>query len=304
MFIKLVLIVGGSAVAGAAQFMAIPAGEEISTWGIAGVAAVILAGCGGLYMAFVDQDASHELALAAQAIEQAREFEEALSESVQLFEGDATSLSRAIELYLATNALGAGVERMIGVALSDTELAERLLGVADRSLLLALDFNLMEHWTLTIYKTEQAVSGRRQLRALAFKRSMPCKVEEARVLPEGIGVAGICLAKNEEVIVPDMAESRTGNMHELGSIGLPHDAQRYRSLAAAPIRIAGQAEPWGVICATSDRPGHFSPDGKPGVRTDEAIRALAGMVALAVAAQHIQRGESGLAAAKADVNKG
>lgn len=287
LFVKLTLIVGGSAIAGAAQFMAVPADSTLTPWGVAGVAAVFCAGLGGLYMAFVDHDASRELETAARALEQARELDEALDESMELFDAESTSLSRAIELYLGVVALAAAVEQISHTGpVPDRELAERLLAVAERSLLLALDFIMKEHWTLTIYRTERDGLGRRQLRALAFKRSIPCAVENARVLPEGIGVAGICLAKDEEVIVPDMAETRTGNLHELGLHGQPHDAIRYRSLAAAPIRPVGALEPWGVICATSDRPGHFSPDGKPGVRTDEAIRALAAMVALAISAQN------------------
>ena len=283
--IKIVLIVGGSGLAGLAQFLAIPAGQHISTWGAVGVVAVIAAALGGLYVAIVDKDASKELALAHDAVEQARAFEEALDESLELFENESTSLSRAIELYQSMFAMRGAIEHIVSSSLDDEKLCQKLIDVAERSLQVALDFHLNEHWTLTIYKAEKDQSGRRYLHAKATTRSVKCAIEDARRLPEGVGVAGICLAKAEEVIVPDMSASRVGNMHELGSDGLPHDATRYRSLAAAPVLVGNSKEPWGVVCATSDRTNHFKPDGVPGVRTDEAIRALAGMVALAVATQ-------------------
>jgi hypothetical protein len=281
--IKIALIVGGSCLAGLAQFLSIPEGQPISIWGAIGVLSVVAAALGGLYVAIVDADASKELALAHEAVEQARAFEDALDESLKLFENESTSLSRAIELYQAMFAMRGAIERVVHSTMDDEKICQTLIDVAERSLQVALDFHLNEHWTLTIYKSERDASGRRYLHAKATTRSVKCALTDARKLPEGVGVAGICLAKAEEVIVPDMSASRVGNMHELGAVKLPHDATRYRSLAAAPILVGNASEPWGVICATSDRTGHFKPDGEPGVRTDEAIRALAGMVALAIA---------------------
>jgi len=79
------------------------------------------------------------------------------------------------------------------------------------------------------------------------------------------------------------------NAIEIGTLyrdmSKPEDADRYKSIAAVPVLLAPNQEPWGVVVGTSDRPNHFSvgPD-RPGVQTVEAVRALAGMVGLTVKA--------------------
>jgi len=71
-----------------------------------------------------------------------------------------------------------------------------------------------------------------------------------------------------------------------------YDPVRYRSIGAVPIRLAASDPPWGVVVATSSRPGHFAGKNKlGGVQPEEDIRALAGMVALAIAVKQPIDGE-------------
>jgi hypothetical protein len=68
----------------------------------------------------------------------------------------------------------------------------------------------------------------------------------------------------------------------------PGDDQRYRSVAAVPILLGSTGEPWGVTIASSSVPGQFSPaDGSEGWEHAEAVRILAGMLALTILGQHI-----------------
>lgn len=282
--VKVILTLGGAGLATAAQFLVIPKGEQISTWGVVGLFAVGATLLGGLHTAFVEQDAAKQLALAQEAVEAAQDLRDQIDAFVDEFDQENSSLNRAIELYQAQAAMRGAIEVYASAPTSGKDaahLADALLDVASRSLQLALDFKISEHWTLTIYRCAKLDTGGRHLEPIATTRSTKCPLKDARRIPEGVGVAGICLARREEVIVPDISEARSGNMHEMGAQRIPHDIERYKSLVAAPIRRGDEI--WGVVCATSSRPGHFVPDGAPGVRSDEAVRALASMMELAVA---------------------
>jgi GAF domain-containing protein len=64
------------------------------------------------------------------------------------------------------------------------------------------------------------------------------------------------------------------------------DGTRYRSVAVVPIRVAGNAKPWGVVISTSDRRDRFDNDPHSlGAISAQAIRLFAGMIALVAAAQ-------------------
>jgi hypothetical protein len=128
----------------------------------------------------------------------------------------------------------------------------------------------------------QPAFGRRAS-APAVSRSIDCEIDAARVWPEGVGAGGVALSRGQEVLVPDLQAPELGTLHQIGDLRREHDAMRYRSIAAVPILVAREKLPWGVVVATSDRAGHFGIDQGTGVRTAEASRALAGMVALGVA---------------------
>jgi GAF domain-containing protein len=74
------------------------------------------------------------------------------------------------------------------------------------------------------------------------------------------------------------------------------DQQRYRSIVAAPISLNEKDPPWGVVTATSGRAGRFSTARDGGVQTAEALRALAGMTALALACAKLRETAAELAA--------
>ena len=284
-FVKLVLIVGGSALAGAAQFMTAPAGP-LPAWNIAGIFAVIAAGIGGLYMAFIDQDASAELEAAREAVEKAREFREAASDAVLAFEANSNALTRVSHLYTAMLEMRSAVEQSFSVAPDDKSAVDILLRASERSLKVAADFQMAEHWTLAIFRTETTAEGRRQLKCIATVRSLACDLSDARVWPEGVGAGGIALARGTEVIVPDLTDPALGTIHELTpDHKREHDAVRYRSIAAVPVceAIGPEKQVWGVVVATSDRACHFVPHDREGAQTTEAVRALASMVELTIA---------------------
>lgn len=252
-------------------------------------------------MAITEHNASEELRVGRQAIDAAREATDAAKEKErelqlrfapiedQLSELEGT-LKRSIELYNAMRSMRDAVDAIVQVNPKRIDLEttlDGLLAAAERPLKIASGFQLDQHWTLSVYVAEpDPEQGRMLLRCCAHARSVPCKKEEARKWPEGVGIGGICYATGAEVVIPDLADEDRGNQYQAASMTRPHDADRYRSLAAVPIVVEVGARPWGVIVASSDTPGHFRKFDPLGMHYIEAARALSTMVALVIAASY------------------
>jgi hypothetical protein len=236
-----------------------------------------------IVLAFIDHSAPRELELARNALEDARDLERRLQYDYEGAEQEQRNLRRATELYSAMNSMREVIEQTANTRPDDIMLVQFLLAAGGRALMVASDFEISDHWTLLVYRTESAPEGpARQLRCVGGKRSIDCDLSEARLWPEGVGVGGVALSRGQEVLAPDLSKPELGTLYQSGALRRDHDAERYRSIAAVPIQIAGQKHPWGVVVATSDQANHFGVEQGPGVRTAEASRALAGMVALGV----------------------
>jgi hypothetical protein len=291
-FVKSVLIGGGGAIATIALAIDLAtANHAISAWTIAGIAGAFLVFLGAIFMGIADQDASEALEKAREALSLARDYNEEIAE----FRRAQENIRRVTELYLAVDLMRGVISRAVP-QIDSIKVIELCLQAAKRSLLIAFGFALEEHWTIGIYIAEKDnESGKDQLRLVAHERSIQCDITQGRKWPVGVGVAGVAYAKAAEVIVPDLLDPALGSAFNLAERRKPGDEERYRSIAAVPIRKASDpASLWGIALATSDRPDHFDVDTSPGVQTAEALRALAGMVELVVRlASHLRGIASG-----------
>lgn len=281
LFVKVVLVCGGSLLVAGAQYAAIPSNGP-ATWNIVGIAAAIIVFVGTVYVAITEQDASQELALAQKAVSEAQEAGD-LIEVIDSYDND---LSRAVELYTAVDRMRqAVIESMSTPPKTEADMIESLLKVSDRSLMIALGFRIEDHWTLGVYRAEQdAPSRATKLRCLVNRRSIPCDISDARVWPDGVGAAGVAFAKSGECIVPDLGADGLGSAFDLGPLAKREDKLLYRSIIAVTVKTGSKElqSRWGVVVATSNRAGHFYVDEESGVHTAEAVRAFAGMIELAL----------------------
>jgi hypothetical protein len=283
LFVKFIFIVVGTLVVGVAQFFQ---GSSSQLWQTIGILGTVVVALGGVFMLLTDRDASAALESARKALDAAKahETEQQLS---QQFEAEmAGEIERAVQLYTAMVVMRGAIERTITATVGDEiETVSGLLVYSRRPLLLALGFDMDDHWTICIYKAaEDVVTKKTQLHCIAHERSIPCDVGEARSWPECVGVGGLSYGQRREIIVPDMTAPELGNLFDLGSLTRSYNLERYRSIVAVPVRVGAETIPWGIVVATSDRAEHFHTDQRTGVRSAEAIRALGSMVSLAVAA--------------------
>lgn len=304
LFVKVALVALGSLVAIVAQYEIAPVGAGDAAWRVAGLAGAIVAGIGTIFVIFTEEDASSDLENARAAIEAARDHQTQsfeLMESLGQYEMD---LQRAITLYTAMSSMRGMLEQSIASRKQDLIAAIRdLLDGAKRPLSTALMFEQSAEWTLCVYRAELSSNGKTGLRCIAHHRAIECDVSQARAWPEGVGVCGVAFAKNGEVVVPDMSDAGMTSVFGLStSLTRPYDADRYKSLAAVPIRVNRDEKAWGVVVATSDEVHHFDNDEEPGLRTVEAVRALAGMVALAISVSRAREQEVEAAANSTQMN--
>jgi hypothetical protein len=282
LFVKVVFIAIFSAVAGIAQFVQFPpTGPE--PWQIVGIFASMIVAIGGVFVLITEQDATKQLSLAHKALEAARDAE-ARYEIIDDLESD---IVRLIELFQSMSVMRSAIERLASAGISDeNDIAAKILKASERSLAIAMDFAQSDQWTIGIYRAVPctAEENRAWLECIAHKRAIECNPSEARRWKEGTGIMGVSYANGDEIIVPDLqADGMSAVFGTSANEPRAYDNERYRSMVAVPIKVHGMSKPWGVVTATNDRVGHFTPNDDTGVRPDEGARALAGMVALAIA---------------------
>ena len=279
---KGVLVIGGAAVAGLCQFITWSPHDSPTAAEVIGMAATFIVAIGGVYVLFTEQEAVTAIEVASNALE-----EVALhaAERAELSEYLA-SFDRASETYRMCLTLRDAIEESTVVSPTVDDLVKRIFELASRLVWIAAGFESSDPYTIGIYKAVPTVEPHRHdLKCLVQSRAIPCLVEDARVWPEGIGITGIAYSNAREVIVPDLREEGMAAIFGPKNLTKRYDRERYVSMAAVPIMVTGQAKPWGVLNATSDREDHFSALRDPGFKSDEPLRALAAFIGLAISVQ-------------------
>jgi|GEM_PF-1611639 len=269
-----------------------------SPWLVAGVIGALMVFGAGVFIVLTEEDATSALDAARTAIDHATDSEEYIKEVEAAFPIYARSITSLRYLYIAMSAARGFFEQYIfGDDISEDLFLQLLMEHIKRPIRIALGFELDEYWTIVVYKAYYRDKEKRTyLRCVAHHRSNDCDIKNAREWPEGLGVCGVAYAKNDEVGVPDLRDPAVGTAFRLDKTVLKDgekllkdgDLDSYRSLFAVAVSVGTDERPWGVVVATSNKPHHFMGPDTPGVEPEEAVRALAGLVALAVS---ISRGK-------------
>ncbi len=284
-YVKFVLIYGGAfAAAWAGAFY------EGWTWPLTSPQVIVLAGSllvfiGGFFIVYTE-DSAEVLQSAQRALMAAQDASAEAEEAIELALDYEEATIRLRALYFAYAASRNVIEHATSMRIADeVRVISTCLEAMQGDLRVALGFELTHTWTICVYRKETGNDdGNAYLRCIAHDRTFPCDLEKARVWKEGVGVGGMALARNAEVVAPDTLAHEAGSLFSLedpnvGSL----DRERYRSLIGVPIRVGEDELPWGVVVVTNDQEEHFGNGEDEGVAPEEGVRALAGVVALAVA---------------------
>ena len=284
-YVKVLLVLGGALLAGACAVFGSGPIWPLTVAQILGIFGSLLAFAGGFFVAFVEDDSAEELDQSRRALDEAIAYERQSSEILdQLFDYE-DAVNRLTSLYTSVSVGRGMIEQGLSANVSsEVDLVGACLKTMKSDLKVTLGFALTDFWTIAIYQAvESGEPGGRMLRCVAHDRSVDCEINDARTWPLGVGVGGITLAKNDEVVVPDLADDKVGTAFRLDkSLIKSQDSERYRSMFAVPISVGQDKNPWGVAMATSNQPSHFGSALGPGVKPEEAVRALAGFSALAI----------------------
>lgn len=293
-WVKLLLVSGGALLAGWASFFS--GGEVIvldpSKWSgqqIFGVIGVLLVFLGAWFLLKTEEKpgAAYD---AHRALMRADELSSELDEAVQLLESYRVAAIGTTSLYVAYNGARGVLEQAALARVSDeVKLIRDCLWSMKQDLQISLLFESTHTWTICVYKCEFNDDDQHNyLRCVAHERSIPCDLGDARLWKEGVGVGGMALAKDGEVVAPDILSHGAGTIFRLeGDIVRRADLVRYRSMMAVPVSVDGDSKPWGVVLASCDQPEHFGAQGgmreHMGLQPEEAVRTLAAVAALAIA---------------------
>lgn len=279
-FVQLVMLVTAACVGAIAQFSEFDT-QGPSAWQIAGIASAIIVALGAAFSAITDEDASAELALARNALDAARDAQEKYEDLGRL----SSELDKAIELHRVVILMRGVIEQSTRQpSVTENDLINAMLIACERSIPIAMGMAQADRWTFCIYKAEDSEAESTVLTCISHARAIKCDVTSARKWAAGTGLVGSAYSNCSEVIVEDLQDpslkavfGSSANEQKQG------DASLYRAMAAVPILVAGETRPWGVVTATNDRPGHFSPESGIGIDASETVRAVAAMIELAVA---------------------
>lgn len=278
------LVIIGGLGAGIAQFLDTP--EQGVAWNIViGFIGASFAFIGGLWSLMAEQTAPEALEAARRALDEAKRHEASRMADVYELESLTDDWRWLSELYSAAGVLREAVENLIASdEFSDADL-QRLLDGIGRQLHGLLGYGGGEYWTIAIFRYSAEGTRPGELRCEAHQRSdRSDESRERRSWLPGEGIAGHSYQANREIVVHDVRDAQNaGWVHVPPHKRKPDDAERYRSMAAVPIRVSGVDHLWGVVVATSDQPGRFTIDSEGSVSPSvEPLRLFAGMVALAM----------------------
>lgn len=308
-FVRVVFILVGALIAGAAQFLPtfVQDKPEQPLWipmlGVFGSTMVFL---GGLWLGIAERTAPEALEQARRTLDQTEVERAALKvefdnlvlerEGWNDLELDLSiSLQASQALVTLYKTLHEVIENIVrdGLELNDGTL-NQVLEVVGTQMTSLIGFETDEYWTLTVFRVgEEGTENAGRLVCAATRRPDPREERKPHMTwGAGEGVGGHALMTGRETVVADMTDVRSA-----GWVYFPNEApepNKYRSLAAVPIRVSKETPVWGMVIATSDEAGRFEVDDQGvGSGEIEPLRALAGMLSLVVARDMRSRSTTG-----------
>jgi len=284
---RAIFFAGAAAVAGVCQYTTWPTNQPPNTSQVIGISATVVVFLAAALAVFIDQDATNEIAIAQRAVHRAEDLRERLEDTLRVW----PNVERMVALHQAISLFRDHIESACVAMVGDeSNLLSSMLTLGKRQLPSAAGFSYADQWTICLYRAEQIKGDCRfELKLIEHVRAIDCAKDEARVWPEGRGVAGIAFSNSSEVLIEDLTSEAARAVFKPSGMERTYDDDRYRSMVAIPILVQGNDKPWGMVTATSSNVGHFNHDPEDGLKPVEAMRALSRYAALAVAVVESRR---------------
>lgn len=272
---------GAAAIAGICQYTTWPETGNPTTSQVVGIAATLVVFLFAVASIFGDKDVTDEVSSALKAQASAEASREELEETRRLW----PDIERLVALFQVQSLFRDHAETAAATRMTDeAKLTSTMLTLVKRQLPAAAGLDYADMWTICLYRADQIAGDCRfELRAVEHLRAIECDLKDARIWPEGQGVAGLALSTASEILIEDLQSGPARAIFKSSGTERDYDDERYRSIVAVPIYVQGASRPWGVVTGTSSRVGHFNHAHEDGLKNVDAIRAVARYSALLVA---------------------
>lgn len=245
---------------------------------------VLLVFVGGALLFMIQDEAPEVLARAAKLEGEAQKFLDDRDALLQRLEELASLDRRRLALIDANKIMRETLEQSLLLAQSNVEgTAQLMLDATLRFITTSIGFEPDEQWAISIFRVEGD-----ELRRIAARRADRLAEQNApRAWRRNEGFVGRAWSTEHPVIVADGTQPEAlAQFHVPALKQRTYDAERYRSMAAIPVKLgADPVEVWGIVAASTDHAGRFRHDPlNRQVQAVDTVRLIARMAALMEAA--------------------
>lgn len=205
-------------------------------------------------------------------------------EALTLADAHAEDLGSALQLGTLRDERSAAADLMresmlaslIG-KLPTSDTIDVMLDTARLRIAAACRFEASEYWAITVFTTDATTVE--MIKIAALWNDATTSAQTSRAWRRGEGITGVVWRNEGPVVIPDASLANMDANYPVPETKLrSHDARRYRSAAAYPVLVGDQV--WGVVTATSDRPGRFAAADPNAVEATHTVRDIASFVSL------------------------
>lgn len=288
--IKVVMIIGGAALSGWGGAldgsMFPPDGHGVTWKGLLVIGGVVMAALGGALLIFVDEHLPGLLDEARKNGSLAREYlDERDAKNRQIAEFEALDRRRRA-LITAANQMREVVEQTLVRADATVEKAAQImLNTAIVSIQVAIGLQSGELWSISVFRVIGADADAELRRIAATRSDRRSEENPARAWRRNEGLVGSVWQSDRDLVIEDARDPRVAAAYPVpeGKVR-SYDLERYRSMAAIPIRVGPDQAIWGVVAASSNFPNRFQRDPtNERAQNVDTVRTIARMIALLAA---------------------
>ena len=242
---------------------------------------------GGVLLLLLRDEAPELLARAAALEGEAQKYLDERDGLLVRLESSATLDRKRLALIDANRTMREALEQALLVAeATPSEASNLMLQTALRFITASIGFDSDEEWAISVFQVQGEGKEALLRRITAARADRLSEQSDPRSWKRNEAYVGAAWHSARDLIIEDSSDPQV-------SLDYPvpqgkkrdYDTERYRSMAAIPVRLGPEPRIWGVVAASSNRVGRFRRDpNNRQVQTVDTVRAMARMIALMAAA--------------------
>lgn len=254
------------------------------------ISGAIVAALGGGFVALLDYrklELGTHLTEAEAIAEDAIAAGRALEAERDAATADGEALDRRRMAYRhASNVMREAVEQsMLADVATLVSAADFMLKSAELAVRAAIGFETDERWAISIFQVQGQGDEAVLHRLAGMRAERLAEQAQAREWCRNEGLVGVAWHTGRDGIIADYRDPQVAIDYPVREEQRrDYDPDRYRSMAAIPIRVGPDQAIWGVVAASSDHTGRFRRDpGNDRVQSVDTVRLIARSAALLAA---------------------